>query len=181
MIILVGPSASGKTEIANSLIENFNFSKFVTTTTRKKRVGEKDDVDYHFIKEESFLENIKDNKFIEYVIYNHNYYGTSKEEISLNKVLIVEPSGLLNFIKLNDPTIVSFYIDAPINLRKERMLARHDEINVINERLANDDKYFAPSKKYVDFIIENDHNDLPIKAIATKIYNLYKEKIESKN
>ena len=40
MIILIGPSASGKTEIAKYLISTFSFNKFVTTTTRTPRIGE---------------------------------------------------------------------------------------------------------------------------------------------
>ena len=46
MIILVGPSASGKTEIAKILIKEYGYQKFVTTTTRNIRINEKDNVDY---------------------------------------------------------------------------------------------------------------------------------------
>ena len=47
MIILVGQSASGKTSIAKDLIERYGFKKFVTHTTRKPRIGEIQDIDYH--------------------------------------------------------------------------------------------------------------------------------------
>ena len=61
MIILIGPSASGKTSIAKELIEKYNFKKFVTNTTRKMRVGEINDIDYHFITKEQFLDKLKNN------------------------------------------------------------------------------------------------------------------------
>ena len=35
MLILVGPSASGKTEIANILINDYHMKKVVTYTTRQ--------------------------------------------------------------------------------------------------------------------------------------------------
>ena len=55
MIILVGPSASGKTEIAKILIKEYGYQKFVTTTTRNIRINEKDNADYHFINKEQFF------------------------------------------------------------------------------------------------------------------------------
>lgn len=89
MIILIGPSASGKTEIAKYLISTFSFNKFVTTTTRTPRVGEINDVDYHFINKDKFNDLVSNNKFIEYVNYNDNFYGTTLEEIDDKKVLIL--------------------------------------------------------------------------------------------
>jgi len=38
MLVIVGASASGKTEIANILVSQFSYTKSVTTTTRQKRV-----------------------------------------------------------------------------------------------------------------------------------------------
>ena len=112
MIILIGPSASGKTEIAKKLISTFGYKKFVTTTTRNKRVGETDGIDYYFISVDEFKENLANNKFIETTIYNNNYYGSYKSEMGDNKVLIVEPNGLKAFQSLNDPHIISFFIDS---------------------------------------------------------------------
>ena len=57
MIVLVGASASGKTEIAKLIIKNHGFEKMVTTTTRPMRVGEVKDVDYHFLTKEEFLKS----------------------------------------------------------------------------------------------------------------------------
>ena len=34
MLVLVGPSASGKTQIVQELIKNYNMKKLVTYTTR---------------------------------------------------------------------------------------------------------------------------------------------------
>lgn len=177
MIILIGPSASGKTEIAKALIEKFNFKKFVTTTTRLPRINEVNNIDYHFISIEEFKRKIEEKAFIEYISYNGNYYGTTYEEINDLKVLILEPNGLKKFKSLNNKRIVSFYIDASTATRKERMIERKDDIKEINERIAKDDSYFTPAKKDVDYIIDNDNNSTSILDIANKIYNLYESKI----
>lgn len=180
MIILIGPSASGKTEIAKYLISNFSFEKFVTTTTRAPRVGEINDVDYHFIDTQQFKDLISKNKFIEYVNYNDNFYGTTLEEIDDKKVLILEPKGLIAFKKLNDSKIVSFYIDASLETRKERMILRKDDPKEITKRIENDDIYFESAKKEASFIIKN-NNDTSIKDSANKIYEIYQDVLSKLN
>ena len=55
MIVLIGASASGKTEVAKTLIYKNGFSKIVTYTTRKIRPTEKDGIDYHFVSKQQFL------------------------------------------------------------------------------------------------------------------------------
>ena len=62
MIIIVGASASGKTEITKVLIKDYNYHKCVTTTTRLPRVGEVDGKDYHFLNHETFMNKIKNEK-----------------------------------------------------------------------------------------------------------------------
>ena len=71
-----------------------------------------------------------------------------------NKVLIVEPNGLKAFQSLNDPHIISFFIDSSEDDRYERMLKRGDEINDIKRRLDNDRKLFYENIK-TDFRIIN--------------------------
>ena len=56
MLVLVGPSASGKSAIVKYLTKNYGLVKFITCTTRAIRVGEVNDVDYHFLSQEEFLE-----------------------------------------------------------------------------------------------------------------------------
>ena len=68
MIILVGPSASGKTAIAKHLIR-YGYQKFVTTTTRKKRFGENDGVEYFFFIRVEFKKYIKLYLLILYKIF----------------------------------------------------------------------------------------------------------------
>ena len=71
MIILIGPSASGKTEIAQILEKKYNLKKVITHTTREKRINEKENVDYYFVSKETFLDMIKQNKLVEYTFYNN--------------------------------------------------------------------------------------------------------------
>lgn len=178
MIILIGPSASGKTEIAKLLIRYNDFRKFVTTTTRAMRPGEVNNIDYHFISVEEFKKEIEENSFIEYVTYNSNYYGTYKSEIADDKVLIVEPKGLNAFLTLNDDRIVSFYINSPKEVRRERMIERLDKPEEIKKRLEFDDEYFEEAKSKVDKIIENDGSK-SLGEISQEIFKIYEEKLKA--
>ena len=58
MLILVGPSASGKTEAVRLLISDYGMKKLVTYTTREMRSGEINHVDYHFLSREDFENKI---------------------------------------------------------------------------------------------------------------------------
>ena len=48
LIILCGASGTGKTTIQNYLLKQYGIPRVLTHTTRAKRKGEKDGVDYYF-------------------------------------------------------------------------------------------------------------------------------------
>lgn len=176
MIILVGASASGKTEVAKMLFKLFQMRKVVTHTTRPMRKGEKNGIDYHFVDEETFNQLKDEGYFVETTVYNENYYGTSKLELGDNKVLIVDPNGLNTFVKLADPHIVSFFMEASKDTRRLRMIKRGDDFNSALQRIATDDIKFDPKK-----IVECDHiinaETSSIKQIAVEVYEIYAETI----
>ncbi|MDD4005965.1 MAG: guanylate kinase, partial [Bacilli bacterium] len=70
MIILVGASASGKTEIAKILTRKYGIVKAITHTTRDMREGEKNGVDYFFVSKDEFAALAKQNAFVETTFYN---------------------------------------------------------------------------------------------------------------
>jgi guanylate kinase len=53
------------------------FTLSVSHTTRNPRKGEVDGVNYHFIKKDEMLQQIKENKFVEHATVHDNLYGTS--------------------------------------------------------------------------------------------------------
>ncbi len=180
MIILVGASASGKTEAAKELGRLFSIKKAVTTTTRPMRVGEKDGVDYFFVTKEEFLKRVNEDKFVENASYAGNYYGCGKDQVADDKVLIVEPNGLHSFLALNDPNIVSFFIDVDEAIREERMRLRGDkEIDIKNRILSDKEHFSKESVGKVDHVV--DANKLSIKEVATLIFELYQKSLSKRN
>ena len=153
MLVLIGKSATGKSEVVKELVKQFNMVKFVTCTTRDIRPSEVDGIDYHFLSRELFLKYIEDDKFIEYQEYNNNLYGSLKEDVSSNKVIIVEPQGFYALKKLDIP-LYSVYLDVSSLTRFFRMLKRKDGIKKALARIRNDKKVFNKKLRHeVDFVV----------------------------
>ena len=152
---------------------NYGMEKFITCTTREKRVGEVDGVDYYFFTLDEFSLRFANDEFIETVFYNGNYYGTLKKEASDNKVVILEPQGLNNFLKVLD-NVFAVYLQTEEAVLKERMISRGDSILEVMKRLENDRILFSEEQlAKIDYTINTTH--LSVSEIASKIYNKYKE------
>ena len=180
MIILVGASASGKTATALQLQRKYGLRKAVTTTTRAMRVNEQDGVDYFFISREEFLKRNKEGKFVETTLYNDNFYGCGIDQVSDERIIVLDPNGLRAFKELKDKRIVTFLIECNSSIREKRMHSRGDKLEKIKERLENDVIDFDKRKiGKTDFVINTD--DLSIEETADLIYQKYKEKLTSLN
>lgn len=82
LIVLSSPSGAGKTSISRQLIKkDSNIALSISCTTRTIRKGEKNEVDYYFIKDRVFQKKIEDKKLLEYANVFGNYYGTPKDKI----------------------------------------------------------------------------------------------------
>ncbi|KAI1881959.1 hypothetical protein AGOR_G00245410 [Albula goreensis] len=83
MLVLTGPQACGKRELAHRLCRDFNdfFAYGTCHTTRSPYFGEEDGSDYHFVSEEVFQDMILEGKFIQTMRYGEHWYGLSREAI----------------------------------------------------------------------------------------------------
>lgn len=173
MIVLAGASASGKTEVAKVLASKYGVTKVVTTTTREKRKREVDGIDYFFVSKETFEKMIKENKFVEYTLYNGQMYGSTKDQIADDKCVVIDPAGLRSYIALNNDTIVTFYLEADEETRRSRMGLRGDDPQKIESRILNDRIAFRKENiAKVDYTIDSS-NKRSIEEVAEIVYNLY--------
>jgi guanylate kinase len=178
MLVLVGPSASGKTESAKIMMNRYPISRVVTCTTRPKRVNEIDGFDYHFLSAEEFLLKKQQGYFVETTFYNQYHYGTPKNELGDNKFIILDPKGLSSFIKLDMP-IVAIFLKTKEQIRIERMKLRKDKLKDIKERIKEDKKEF--NLKHIDGLdLIIDTTDLSLSEVADLIYQNYLDILEKK-
>ena len=176
MLILVGPSASGKTQIVKILREKYGLNKMVTYTSRTMRPGEKEGIDYFFLTKEEFEKRINEGFFIEYVVYNGNYYGTALSQVSSDKVVILEPTGLKHYVnKIRDEVKVAF-LRCSTEIVRIRMKERGDDPEVIKKRLLLDGEVFNKDvMKLADWVIDTSASNIYDNAL--EIYLLYKDNI----
>ena len=173
MIVLAGASASGKTEVAKVLAKKYGITKIVTTTTREKRTGEVNGVDYFFVSKEQFERMIIEDKFVEYTLYNGQLYGSTKDQISNDKCVVIDPAGLRSYINLKNKDIVTFYLEADEVTRHNRMVFRGDSPEKIESRIANDRIAFKKENvAKVDYVIDSSNNKT-IEQVADDIYQHY--------
>ena len=176
MLVLVGPSASGKTQITMELIKSYGLKKLVTYTTRTPRVGEIDGIDYHFISVTEFEEKIKNGFFFEYVEYNKNYYGTAFNDITKDSVVILEPNGVKYYLENARDLIKVCYIKCPKEILRIRMIRRGDDAESIKLRLAKDDFIFNKEiRSLADWMIDTGASN--IKANTLEVYKLYEKSL----
>ena len=84
MLILSSPSGAGKTTLVRLLSKNRDFHISISHTTRKPRINEIQDKDYHFVDNDNFKNLIEKDEFLEYAkVFNH-FYGTTKTPVINN-------------------------------------------------------------------------------------------------
>lgn len=179
MVVLSGASASGKTEVAKLLAKTFGITKIITTTTRAMRVNEVNGKDYFFVSVDEFKKMIEDERFVEYTFYNNNFYGSTKDQIKDNRCLVIDPKGLLAYMSLKDPRIVTFYLEVSEETRYKRMINRGDNIEDAKKRILNDRVVFTKDvSSKVDFIIDNENNSLD--EVTKIVFDIYKEELKKR-
>jgi len=84
ILVLSSPSGAGKTTLVKLLSKNRDFHISISHTTRKPRINEIQDKDYHFVDNNEFKNLIKKGEFLEYAkVFNH-LYGSTKTPVINN-------------------------------------------------------------------------------------------------
>ena len=157
LIVLSGPSGAGKDSIIRELKNYYhNFWVSVSMTSRAHRGEEVDGIDYFFVSKEEFESHIRRNDFLEYAMYNGNYYGTPKSKINdfliqgKDVILEIEIQGALK-IKEEFPEAIFIFIMPP---------SRRELVNRLKKRnTENIDKIIERFKKaYQEINYYNNYN-----------------------
>ena len=183
-IVISGPSGVGKGTICNILLskkEN-NLSYSISMTTRKKRIYEKNGVDYYFTSRDNFKKRILNNEFLEYNLYNKEYYGTLKTEVldkinkGINVISELDVNGAKK-IKNNFKDCILIYITAPnIEELRRRLIKRGTENKEEIEQRLKIALYEEKEKINYDYVIMNDNLEIAIEEIQIIIKNFLIDK-----
>jgi guanylate kinase len=172
-IIIIGKSASGKTDLS-LLLKEKGLKVAVSCTTREKRNGELDGLHYKFISKETFFEKIQNNNFIEYNEFNSWFYGLTKEDFEKSDVIISTPKGLKDILQKYDRKILMIiYLDTADSVRLDRLKKRGDNIIEIQRR------FKADKKDFQEFIKEKNW-DICINQIKENSFKYFLDLFSSK-
>ncbi len=135
LVVFSAPSGTGKSTISKLVlarIPNMRFS--VSATTREKRAGETDGLNYFFLGKEEFEEKIRHGGFIEHEFFFGNHYGTLLDKTvdaidsGTNILLDLDVKGALNLKKLFPDNSLLLFIKPPsMEVLKERLKGRGSE------------------------------------------------------
>jgi len=80
--VVTGPSGAGKNSVIDRVMKELPGLAFsVSYTTRPRREGEIEGVDYIYVSREEFSRMIEEGEFVEHMTYLDDMYGTSRSQI----------------------------------------------------------------------------------------------------
>jgi guanylate kinase len=134
LIVFSAPSGGGKSTIIKRVREQFPDIRFsVSSTTRSRREGEMDGIDYDFLTHDEFREKIEEGDFIEYEEVHGQLYGTRRSRVDEDLraghdiIFDIDVLGALS-IKQEFPEAILIYIDVPsLEVLRERLITRGRE------------------------------------------------------
>jgi len=138
LIIVAGPSGTGKGTVENAVMEKFPEIQFsVSVTTRPRRDYEIEGEHYFFISKEEFLKRLERNELAEWQeVYSKNghYYGTLRSFVDTaleqGKLLLIDIDikGGINLKKEYPQNSISIFIEPPsVEALERRLINRNTD------------------------------------------------------
>lgn len=177
LFLISAPSGAGKTSLVNAALKAAEHDRenrlcvSVSYTTRPKRPGEQDGVNYHFITPAQFQAMQEAGDFLESALVYGNLYGTSKSWVEerlrggWHVILEIDWQGAEQIKRLL-PQAVSVFILPPSleTLRKRLQDRAQDEPEVIAKRMAeaiSDLSHY----RLADYLVINDNFDQAVSVL----------------
>jgi guanylate kinase len=173
MLVLSSPSGAGKTTLSRQLLDNDKQIQLsVSCTTRQKRPGERDGVDYRFVDTATFRGMIERKQFLEYAEVFGNYYGTPKapvdEALAAGRDVLfdIDWQGTQQLRGRGQADLVTVFILPPStrDLEKRLLTRAQDSKEVVAQRMAKAADEMSHWDAY-DYVVVN-------RDIATSLNNL---------
>jgi guanylate kinase len=163
LFVVSAPSGAGKTTLVKALTErDASVAISVSHTTRPRRRGERNGIDYHFVDVPHFQRLIEADAFLEHACVFGHLYGTSKESVHReldavrDVVLEIDWQGARQ-IRNRVPDAVSIFVVPPSrdSLRKRLEARGQDSFGVIERRMRNVVADLSHFDEF-DYLIVND-------------------------
>jgi guanylate kinase len=163
MLVLSSPSGAGKTTLSRQLLDNDKQIQLsVSCTTRPKRPGERDGVDYRFVDTATFRGMIERKEFLEYAEVFANYYGTPKAPVDealaggRDVLFDIDWQGTQQLRDKGRADLVTVFILPPStrDLEKRLLTRAQDPKEVVAQRMAKAADEMSHWAEY-DYVVVN--------------------------
>ena len=166
-IVLSGPSGVGKDAVLARMRKSERpFHYVVTATTRPRRAGEKNGVNYHFLSRKEFQQMIDKRQFLEWANVYGNYYGVPRDEVSpalskgVDTIVKVDVQGAATIKKILPQAVFIFLMPPSVPALQKRLKRRRSESSEdLALRLATGRRE-TRSLPLFDYVITNHQNKL---------------------
>ena len=147
LVVLLGPSCSGKSTFQKELVENEGYHAVRTATTRPRRMGE-DASSYYFLKDQVFAEWEARGDLLCVETFRGWRYGVPRDEITrrgdrTNRVVILTVDGVMELLARHIDIIVGdalsvLYLGVDGATAEARAYSRGDDRREYLRRMAAD-------------------------------------------
>ena len=177
MLVLSSPSGAGKTSISRRLLaEDNELELSVSATTRKRRPGEVEGKDYHFVSNDDFHLMINNRNMLEHAKVFDNYYGTPSAPVMAalaagrDVLFDIDWQGTQQLADANNDDLVSIFILPPStrDLEKRLLSRAQDSADVVAARMSKASDEISHYREY-DYILVNDDLDQTIAEVKAII------------
>ena len=179
LIVISSPSGAGKTSICKELLRlDRKIKPSISVTTRKPRNNETNGVDYIFVSDNDFNEQISKGNFLEYANVFSNKYGTlastTEKLLSDNYDVLfdIDWQGTQQ-LSQNNNNILTIFILPPDKAEIERRLKKRETenseiVDIVSERMSKFEDELSHWKEY-DYVVTNDDFEKCISEILNII------------
>ena len=173
MLVLSSPSGAGKTTIARALLEaETGIESSISHTTRKKRKGEKEGKDYHFVDQDEFARMHDRGEFLEWAEVFDNYYGTRRAPVERalkegrDVLFDVDWQGAASLRAERPSDVVSVFILPPsaADLEQRLNVRAEDPPDVVRTRMHGASDEIRHWQEY-DYVIVNHDLERSVAAV----------------
>lgn len=184
IVVITAPSGAGKSTVVRKLITQRNDLTFsISCTTREKRKGELNGVDYYFLSIEDFKKKLNAGEFIEHEeVYAGQFYGTLKSEVERiwngRKIALfdVDVKGAARIKEIYGKDALVIFIAPP---DKETLLRRLTNRNTeskdsLKKRIAKAGEELSYQSKF-DKVVVNHDFDVCFMNVKNVITNFLKQ------
>lgn len=163
LYVVSAPSGAGKTSLVKALVEaNADLAVSVSHTTRAKRPGEVDGINYHFVSVAEFNDLKEQGGFFEWAQVFDNFYGTSKQGVitqlnqGMDVILEIDWQGAAQ-VKQHMPDAVTIFILPPSTAAlRERLTGRGQDDSSVIERRMQSARDEISHYDEADYVVLND-------------------------